>query len=90
MKREYQTTEFWAMAVMAALWLVDRYTGTNLFDLVADGQVLTEAQARVAAIAAGLRESTGGDSDLLLHVAIIIYALRKGEKAVAIWKGAGQ
>ena len=85
-KREYQTTELWAVVLAAALWLIDRWTGTNLFDLVADGQV-NEARAQVAAIVAQLHAAAGGNSDLLLYVGGLIYAGRKLEKIVSVWKG---
>ena len=86
-KREYQTTELWAVVLAAALWLIDRWTGTSLFDLVADGQPITEARAQVAAIVAQLHAAAGGNSDLLLYIGGMIYAGRKAEKIVAAWRG---
>ena len=85
-RREYQTTELWAMVLAAVLWLIDRWTGTNLFDLVADGQPITEARAQVAAIVAQLHAAAGGNSDLLLSVGGLIYAGRKIEKIVSAWR----
>jgi len=88
MKPEYKTTELWAVGVAAALWLVDKWVGTNVLDTLADGQTLTEAKVQVAAIAASLREATGSDSGLLIYAAMAVYFGRKVEKVVAIWKGA--
>ena len=88
MKPEYKTTELWAVGVAAALWLIDKWVGTNVLDTLADGQTLTEAKVQVAAIAASLREATGSDSGLLIYAAMAVYFGRKVEKVVAIWKGA--
>lgn len=88
MKPEYKTTELWAIGVAAALWLVDKWVGTNVLDTLADGQTITEAKVQVAAIAASLREATGSDSGLLIYAAMAVYFGRKVEKVVAIWKGA--
>ena len=88
MKPEYKTTELWAVGVAAALWLVDKWAGTNVLDVLADGQTVTEAKVQVAAIAASLREATGSDSDLILYAALVVYFGRKVEKVVALWKGA--
>ena len=88
MKPEYKTTELWAVGVAAALWLVDKWVGTNVLDTLADGQPLTEAKVQVAAIAASLREATGSDSELLIYAAMAVYFGRKAEKVVALWKGA--
>ena len=85
-RREYQTTELWAVVLAAVLWLIDRWTGTSLFDLVADGQPITEARAQVAAIVAQLHAAAGGNSDLLLYVGGLIYAGRKIEKIVSAWR----
>jgi len=87
MKREWQTTEFWAVVAGAALWLIDKYTGTNILDVLPDGQALTDAKVQVAAIAASLREATGSDSDVVIYGAMAIYVGRKVEKVVKIWKG---
>ena len=88
MKREYQTTEFWAVVAGAALWLVDKWTGTNILDVLSDGHALTDAKVQVAAIAASLREATGSDSDIIVYGAVAVYVGRKVEKVIAIWKGA--
>ena len=88
MKPEYKTTELWAVGVATALWLIDKWVGTNVLDTLADGQTLTEAKVQVAAIAASLREATGSDSGLLIYAAMAVYFGRKVEKVVAIWKGA--
>ena len=88
MKPEYKTTELWAVGVAAALWLIDKWVGTNVLDTLADGQTLTEAKVQVAAIAASLREATGSDSGLLIYAAMAVYFGRKVEKVVTIWKGA--
>ncbi|MBP7517797.1 MAG: hypothetical protein KA768_08175 [Desulfobulbus sp.] len=88
MKPEYKTTELWAVGVAAALWIIDKWVGTNVLDTLADGQTLTEAKVQVAAIAASLREATGSDSGLLIYAAMAVYFGRKVEKVVAIWKGA--
>ena len=88
MKREYQTTEFWAVVVGAALWIIDKWTGTNILDVLSDGQALTDAKVQVAAIAASLREATGSDSDIIVYGAVAVYVGRKVEKVIAIWKGA--
>ena len=86
MQREYKTTEFWAVVVGAALWLIDRYAGTNLFDIVADGQPITEAKAQVLAIAAQLRQATGANESILLYAAMAVYFGRKIEKIVSVWR----
>lgn len=87
MKREYQTTEFWAVAIGAILWLLDKHAGTNILDVLSDGQALTDAKVQVAAIAANLREATGSDSDIIVYGAVAVYVGRKAEKVVKIWKG---
>ena len=89
MKREYQTTEFWAVVIGAILWIIDKWTGTNILDVLSDGQALTDAKVQVAAIAANLREATGSDSDVVIYGAMAIYVGRKIEKVVKIWR-AGQ
>ena len=88
MKREYQTTEFWAVVIGAILWLLDKHTGTNILDVLADGEAVTAAKAQVAIIAANLREATGSDSDIIVYGAVAVYVGRKVEKVIAIWKGA--
>ena len=88
MKREYQTTEFWAVVIGAILWLLDKWTGTSILDVLSDGQALTGAKVQVAAIAASLREATGSDSDIIVYGAVAVYVGRKVEKVIAIWKGA--
>ena len=88
MKREYQTTEFWAVVIGAILWLLDKWTGTNILDVLSDGQALTDAKVQVAAIAANLREATGSDSDIIVYGAVAVYVGRKAEKVVSVWKGA--
>lgn len=88
-RREYQTTEFWAVAIGVILWLLDRHTGTNILDVLADGEAVTAAKAQVAIIAANLREATGSDSDVVIYGAMAIYVGRKLEKVVKIWR-AGQ
>ena len=87
MKREWQTTEFWAVVIGAILWLIDKWTGTNILDVLSDGQALTDAKVQVAAIAASLREATGSDSDIIVYGAVAVYVGRKVEKVVKIWKG---
>lgn len=86
MKREYQTTEFWAVVIGAILWLVDKHTGTNILDALADGEAVTTAKAQVAIIAANLREATGSDSDILVYGAVAVYVGRKLEKIVSAWR----
>ena len=86
MKREYQTTEFWAVVIGAILWIIDKWTGTNILDVLSDGQALTDAKVQVAAIAANLREATGSDSDVVIYGAMAIYVGRKIEKVVKIWR----
>lgn len=88
MKREWQTTEFWAVVAGAALWLVDKWTGTSILDVLSGGQALTDAKVQVAAIATSLREATGSDSNIIVYGAVAVYVGRKVEKVVAIWKGA--
>lgn len=85
-KREFQTTEFWTVAVGLALWLVDRYAGVGVLDGMDPDQAITEARAQVLAIAAQLRAATGSESGLILYVAGGVYALRKAEKIVALWR----
>ena len=87
MKREWQTTEFWAVVAGAALWLLDKWTGTSILDVLSDGQALTDAKVQVAAIAASLREATGSDSDIIVYGAVAVYVGRKVEKVVKVWKG---
>ena len=87
MKREYQTTEFWAVVIGAVLWILDKHTGTNILDVLADGETVTAAKAQVAIIAANLREATGSDSDIIVYGAVAVYVGRKIEKVVKIWKG---
>ena len=89
MKREWQTTEFWAVVAGAALWLVDKWTGTSILDVLSDGQALTDAKIQVAAIAANLREATGSDSDIIVYGAVAVYVGRKVEKIVGLWKRPG-
>ena len=89
MKREWQTTEFWAVVAGAALWLLDKWTGTNILDVLSDGQALTDAKVQVAAIAASLREATGSDSDIIVYGAVAVYVGRKVEKIVGLWKRPG-
>lgn len=86
-KREYQTTEFWAMSVGLLLYLADRYLGGGLLDGLPPDQVLTEARAQVLAIAAQLRQATGNESSLIIYAAGALYALRKIEKIVVVWRG---
>ena len=88
-QREYKTTEFWAVVIGAILWLLDKHTGTNILDVLADGEAVTAAKAQVAIIAANLREATGSDSDVVIYGAMAIYVGRKLEKVVKIWR-AGQ
>ena len=88
-QREYKTTEFWSVAIVVILWLLDRHTGTNILDVLADGEAVTAAKAKVAIIAAYLREATGSDSDVVIYGAMAIYVGRKLEKVVKIWR-AGQ
>lgn len=85
-KREYTTTEFWAVGVGLLLYLLDRHVGGGLLDGIPPDQVLTEARAQVLAIAAQLRAATGSESGLILYVAGGVYALRKAEKIVALWR----
>lgn len=85
-KREYTTTEFWAVGVGLLLYLLDRHVGGCLLDGIPPDQVLTEARAQVLAIAAQLRAATGSESGLILYVAGGVYALRKAEKIVALWR----
>ena len=89
MKREYQTTEFWAVVIGAILWLLDKWTGTNVLDVLSGGQALTDAKIQVAAIASSLREATGSDSDIIVYGAVAVYAGRKAEKIVGLWKRPG-
>ena len=86
MKREYQTTEFWAVVIGALLWLLDKHTGTNILDILSDGNTITEAKVQVASIAASLREATGSNSDIILYGALAVYVGRKVEKITSIWK----
>ena len=85
-RREYTTTECWAVGVGLLLYLLDRHVGGGLLDGIPPVQVLTEARAQVLAIAAQLRQATGSESGLILYVAGGVYALRKAEKIVAIWR----
>ena len=85
-QREYQTTEFWAMLTGVVLYLADRHLAGGLLDGVPPDQVLTEARAQVLAIAAQLRQATGSESGLILYAAGAVYALRKVEKIVALWR----
>ena len=87
-KKEYKTTEFWAVVIGAILWLIDKWTGTNILDVLSDGQALTDAKTQVAIIAANLREATGSDSDIIVYGAVAVYVGRKLEKIVSVWKGA--
>lgn len=86
MKREYQTTEFWAVVIGALLWLLDKHTGTNILDILSDGNTITEAKVQVASIAASLREATGSNSDIIVYGALAVYVGRKVEKITSIWK----
>ena len=88
-RREYQTTEFWAVVIGAILWILDKHFGTNILDVLADGEAVTAAKAQVAIIAANLREATGSDSDIIVYGAVAVYVGRKVEKVVKIWR-AGQ
>ena len=80
MKREYKTTEFWAVVIGALLWLLDKHTGTNILDILSDGNTITEAKVQVASIAASLREATGSNSDIIVYGALAVYVGRKGRK----------
>ena len=86
MKREYQTTEFWAVVIGALLWLLDKHIGTNILDILSDGNTITEAKVQVASIAASLREATGSNSDIIVYGALAVYVGRKVEKITSIWK----
>lgn len=86
MKREYQTTEFWAVVIGALLWLLDKHTGTNILDILSDGNTITEAKVQVASIAASLREATGSNSNIIIYGALAVYVGRKVEKITSIWK----
>ncbi len=86
MKREYKTTEFWTVVLGALLWLLDKYTGTNILDILSDGNIITEAKVQVASIAESLREATGSNSDIILYGALVVYIIRKVEKITSIWK----
>ena len=85
-RREYQSTEFWAVGIGLLLYLLDRHVGGGLLDGLPPDQVLTDARAQVLAIAAQLRQATGSESGLILYVAGGVYALRKAEKIVALWR----
>ena len=85
-RREYQSTEFWTVLVGILIYLADRYLAGGLLDGIPPDQVLTEARAQVLAIAAQLRQATGSESGLILYVAAGVYALRKAEKIVSIWR----
>ena len=85
-RREYQTTEFWAMLIGVALYLADRHLGGGLLDGLPADQAITEAKAQVLAIAAQLRQATGSESGLILYAAGAVYGLRKVEKIVALWR----
>ena len=87
-RREYQTTEFWAVVIGAALWLTDKHLGTNVLDVLADGEAVTAARAQVAIIADSLRAATGSDSNIIVYGAVAVYVGRKLEKIVSVWKGA--
>lgn len=87
-RREYTTTEFWAVVISLVLYLLDRHLGGGLLDGLPPDQVLTDARAQVLAIAAQLRAATGSESGLILYVAGGVYALRKIEKIAAIWRRA--
>lgn len=86
MKREYKTTEFWAVVIGALLWLLDKHTGTNILDILSDGNTITEAKVQVASIAASLRDATGSNSDIIVYGALAVYVGRKVEKITSIWK----
>ena len=86
MKREYKTTEFWAVVIGALLWLLDKHTGTNILDILSDGNTITDAKVQVASIAASLREATGSNSDIIVYGALAVYVGRKVEKITSIWK----
>ena len=86
MKREYKTTEFWTVVLGALLWLLDKHTGTNILDILSDGNIITEAKVQVASIAASLREATGSNSDIIVYGALAVYIVRKVEKITSIWK----
>ena len=85
-KREYSTTEFWTVGVGLLLYLLDRHLAGGVFDGLAPDQAITEARAQVLAIAAQLRQATGSESGLILYVAGGVYALRKAEKIVTLWR----
>ena len=87
-KREYSTTEFWAVGVGLLLYLLDRHLAGGVFDGLQPDQAITEARAQVLAIAAQLRQATGSESGLILYVSGGVYLLRKLEKIAAIWRGA--
>ena len=70
------------------MWLLDKHTGTNILDVLADGEAVTTAKAQVAIIAANLREATGSDSNIIVYGAVAVYVGRKLEKIVSVWKGA--
>ena len=85
-RREYTTTEFWAVVIGLVLYLLDRHLAGGVFDGLQPDQAITEARAQVLAIAAQLRAATGSESGLILYVAGGVYALRKAEKIVALWR----
>ena len=86
MQREYKTTEFWTIAAGVVLYIADRYTSGGVLDGIDPSLAVTEARAQVLAIAAQLRQATGSESGLILYVAGGVYALRKAEKIVSIWR----
>ena len=86
MRREYKTTEFWAVVVGAGLWLADKHLGTNVLDVLADGEAVTAAKAQVAIIADSLRAATGSDSNVIVYGAIVVYIARKAEKVADMWR----
>ena len=87
MKREYKTTEFIALILMSATWLIDRQFGSDLFSQV-DLATVDGARAEVLALAAEIRGEGGSNSNLLVYTGLFIYGLRKVEKVIAhVWPG---
>ena len=79
-RREYQATEFWAVAGTVALWLADRYFGGSLLDQVHLAEI-SDAKAQVLALAAELR-GEGGGTTLLVVAGLVVYVGRKLEKII--------
>ena len=80
MKREYKATEFWALVLMVAAWLLDRYFGAGLLDNI-DLAAVDSAKAEVLKLAADLR-GDGGNSSILVIVGLVVYMGRKAEKII--------